>query len=72
MPDVDVEWGSFKILVNGAEIAGGMGPYEFCKREAAHYALVYSKDGDVKVRLRRLGKRTVNASPRRSGGGSSA
>ena len=64
-PSREIEWGTFKVLVDGMERAGGMGPYEFCKREAAHYALVYSKDGDVKVRLRRLGKKTVNASPRR-------
>ena len=55
----EIEWGSFKVLQDGVEVAGGMGPYADCEREAAHYSLIYGQDGPVKVRLRRLGKRGV-------------
>lgn len=47
------EFGTFKVLVNGVQVAGGAGPYEDCKREAAHYAAQYADEGEVQVRVRR-------------------
>lgn len=51
------EWGSFSIRQGGITVAGGSGPYEDIKREAAHYAAIYRQDGDVQVRVRRSPKR---------------
>lgn len=53
------EWGSFSIRQGGITVAGGSGPYEAIKREAAHYAAVYRQDGEVQVRVRRAPKRKV-------------
>lgn len=50
-------WGSFSIRQNGVIVAGGSGPYEAIKREAAHYAAMYRQDGEVQVRVRRLPSR---------------
>ena len=55
--DGDPVQGWFKVYQDGIEVAGGYGPYEAIKREAAHYAAVYGQDGPVKVRVQRVGKR---------------
>lgn len=55
----DVECGGFSIVQDGLMVAGGSGPYEMVKREAAHYAAVYGQDGPVKVRVWRNPKRKV-------------
>ena len=47
------ERGSFTIWQNGMTVAGGSGPLEFVKREAAHYALMYRQEGPIKVVIRR-------------------
>ncbi len=41
----------FSVWVNGLKIACGCGPYEWIKAEAAHYAMQYAQDGEVKVRV---------------------
>ena len=51
------EQGWFKIYQDGMAVAGGSGPYEFVKREAAHYAMMYGQDGPVKVVVRRSPRR---------------
>ncbi len=48
------EEGSFSIYQDGIKVATGIGPYDDIRREAAHYAAVYGKDGPVKVRVRKL------------------
>ena len=57
-----VEYGTFSILQNGVQVAGGSGPYEDIKREAEHYAAMYREEGPVTVRVRRNPKRKTNAS----------
>jgi hypothetical protein len=36
------------------KVAGGSGPLEAIKREAAHYAMMYSQDGPVKISVREI------------------
>jgi hypothetical protein len=52
-----VEYGGFSIRQGGMIVAGGSGPYEAMRREAAHYAMMYRQDGPVKVRVWRNRKR---------------
>jgi hypothetical protein len=53
MKECDVEkQGSFSVWQDGMKVAGGFGPLEDIKREAAHYKMVYSEDGPVKVIVR--------------------
>lgn len=51
MNSEEPEYGSFKIMQGGIEVAGGSGPYPAIQAEAAHYAAVYAQDGPVKVRI---------------------
>ena len=44
--------GSFSVWQDGMKVAGGFGPLEAIKREAAHYKMMYSEDGPVKVIVR--------------------
>ena len=53
----DPKRGWFRVWCNGEVVAGGTGPYESIKREAAHYAAVYGQDGQTRVRVARIGKR---------------
>jgi hypothetical protein len=53
----DQEWGTFKVIQRGIEVAGGSGPYEAIKSEAAHYAAMYAQDGAVTVRVRKATRR---------------
>lgn len=46
--------GSFSIWQDGMKVAGGSGPLEAIKREAAHYAMMYSQDGPVKISVREI------------------
>lgn len=55
------EYGSFSIWQGGEKVAGGSGPLEMVRREAAHYAAVYRQDGPVKVYVRKLKERKSNA-----------
>lgn len=48
------EYGSFSVWQDDMKVAGGFGPLEMVRREAAHYALMYSQDGPVKIRIRKL------------------
>jgi hypothetical protein len=45
------EWGGFKVLHRGIEVAGGSGPYEAIKAESARRAALYWQDGPVEVRV---------------------
>ena len=54
------EYGSFSIWQGGEKVAGGSGPFEMVRREAAHYAAVYRQDGPVKVYVRKLKPRKSN------------
>ena len=47
------EYGSFSIRQGGITVAGGSGPMEAVKREAAHYAMIYGLDGPVRVTIRK-------------------
>lgn len=60
-----LEWGSFSVRQDGITVAGGSGPYEDIKREAAHYAAIYRQDGNVQVRVRRSPKKTYVYQPSR-------
>lgn len=55
--DADTEYGWFKVYQDGQQVAGGSGPLAMCRREADHYAAVYSQDGPVRVRVQRIGRR---------------
>ena len=55
------EYGSFSIWQGGEKVAGGSGPLEMVRREAAHYAAMYRQDGPVKVSVRKLKPRKSNA-----------
>jgi len=57
----DLERGGFGVYQDGTKVAGGSGPYERCKAEAAHYAMMYAQDGPVKVRVWRERKRKAHA-----------
>ena len=54
------EHGSFSIWQDGMKVAGGSGPLEAIRREAAHYAAMYRQDGPVKVIVRKLKPRKTN------------
>ncbi len=43
--------GGFSVWVSGIKVAGGCGPYEWIKAEAAHYAMQYAREGQIKVRV---------------------
>ena len=47
----DTEKGGFSVYQDGMRVAGGNGPLDVVRREAAHYAMVYGQDGPVKVRV---------------------
>jgi len=46
--------GSFSIWQDGMKVASGFGPLEDIKKEAAHYAMMYSLDGPVKISVREI------------------
>jgi hypothetical protein len=48
---VSEQTGGFSVWQDGQIVASGSGPYEYIKREAAHYAATYRQDGPVKVRV---------------------
>lgn len=64
MPETtpEPEHGGFSVKQGGIVVAGGSGPYEAIKREAAHYAAVYRQDGEVKVRVWKNRQRKVVSS----------
>jgi hypothetical protein len=55
------DWGTFKVMQNGIEVACGSGPYEAIKGEALHYAAIYAQDGPVVLRLRKSRRRTARS-----------
>jgi hypothetical protein len=49
--------GWWSIRQRGMRVCGGSGPYEACRREAAHYAALYEADGPVEVIVQRAPQR---------------
>ena len=49
--------GWFKVWFSGEVVAHGIGPYSTCKAEADRYAMIYSQNHTVKVRVARIGMR---------------
>lgn len=52
------EYGGFSIIQNGQWVAGGSGPLEAIRAEAAHYAAMYRQDGPVKMRVWKSRRKT--------------
>lgn len=54
------ETGGFSVWQDGLKVAGGSGPIEQVRREAAWYCAVYGQDGPVRVSVWKHKRRTTN------------